>query len=172
MALHAIELILDPASDAAVRRLWVLLAEAGLPSQAAHTGATNAPHVTLVSAPLIGADTEAVAERAFAPLLPVEAPLSGLLTFGTRRPTLALGVDVPVPMRAARDLVAATLADPAGLSDPSGPWVAHVTLARRFTPAQHDAALGVLSGATRLSSVRLAGLRRWDPDARTVRRLV
>ena len=46
MPLHGIELLLDPAADAAVRRDWQLLRDAGLSSRLDHRGTTNAPHVT------------------------------------------------------------------------------------------------------------------------------
>ncbi len=45
MALHSVEALLDATTDTAVRKEWAALAEAGLPSQAAHRGPTNAPHV-------------------------------------------------------------------------------------------------------------------------------
>ena len=48
--LHALELVPDDAGRAAVRALWDALREAGLPSQADHTGASNQPHVTVVEA--------------------------------------------------------------------------------------------------------------------------
>ncbi len=44
---QSLELILDDALDAAVRSEWQMLLDAGLPSQARHTGSSNRPHVTL-----------------------------------------------------------------------------------------------------------------------------
>ncbi|RYJ07055.1 MAG: 2'-5' RNA ligase family protein, partial [Actinomycetales bacterium] len=44
---QSVELVLDPDLDAAVRGEWALLLDADLPSQARHTGESNAPHVTL-----------------------------------------------------------------------------------------------------------------------------
>jgi hypothetical protein len=44
---HSIELLFDDATEAAVRRDWTALAQAGLPSQGQHRSPTNRPHVTL-----------------------------------------------------------------------------------------------------------------------------
>lgn len=44
---QTVELLPDAVTDSVVRTQWGALLAAGLPSQARHTGATNAPHVTL-----------------------------------------------------------------------------------------------------------------------------
>ncbi|MDF2443191.1 MAG: hypothetical protein JWR01_1394 [Subtercola sp.] len=49
------ELLLDPATDARFRAEWDTLLAAGLPSQARHTGASNAPHITLLAARAVDA---------------------------------------------------------------------------------------------------------------------
>ena len=69
--LHALELLPDAAGEAAVRRDWQALRDAGLPSMLDHTGATNTPHVTVIAVPAIAADDEALAVELLAPLLPV-----------------------------------------------------------------------------------------------------
>ena len=46
---QSVELLLDPDADALIRNQWAQLAAAGLPSQALHTGDSNAPHVTLAA---------------------------------------------------------------------------------------------------------------------------
>src|SRR6478735_2891076 len=51
--LHALELVPDRAGQDLVRRDWQALRDAGLPSQLDHHGATNTPHVTVVSAPVL-----------------------------------------------------------------------------------------------------------------------
>lgn len=43
----SLELRLDDAGDSAVRAEWAALQAAGLPSQADHTGESNAPHITV-----------------------------------------------------------------------------------------------------------------------------
>jgi len=45
----SIELLLDPATEAAIPAEWNALAEAGLSSLAAHTAESNRPHVTLLA---------------------------------------------------------------------------------------------------------------------------
>ena len=47
---HSVELLFDQSTDAAIRRQWAALADAGLPSQANHPSPTNRPHVTLTVA--------------------------------------------------------------------------------------------------------------------------
>lgn len=161
--LHALELLPDPTGDAAVRRDWQALRDAGLPSQLDHTGATNAPHLTLVAAP----DVEAAAERAasvFARLLPVEARASGLLLLGGRLVTIARAVDVP-------DRLTAAVLELRGLVPdlPHQGWLPHVTLARRVPRADLQRAVEVLGNDDVVLS--LTTLRRWNPDTRSVTEL-
>src|SRR6478609_7648979 len=92
--LHAIELLPDDAGRDAVRRDWQALRDAGLPSQLDHRGATNAPHVTVVSAAGLPADVVARAAALLEPLLPVRARVSGLLLLGGTRLTVARALDV------------------------------------------------------------------------------
>jgi hypothetical protein len=74
--MHSVELLLDPALDAAVRGVWQRLHAAGLPSLATHGHATNRPHLTLATAdrppPELGAALAG---------LPVAAELDGLIFF-------------------------------------------------------------------------------------------
>ena len=91
MPLQSVELVLDAATDEAVRGLWQALAEAGLPSQADHRGPTNAPHVTLAAVPVVSA----AAEEALVPLaarLPLRLELAAPALLGERRPALVLPV--------------------------------------------------------------------------------
>lgn len=156
MALHALELLADGAGDHVVRRDWASLREAGLPSQLDHTGATNAPHVTLLAAPVLPPDEEAVA--LLTPLLPLEVRAAGLLVLGGRRVTIARALDVPDP------LVAAVAALRRGVADvPHQGWLPHVTLARRVERSQVQAVVDVLGWED--DRLCLATLRRWDPDA-------
>jgi len=169
---HSIELLLDRASDAAVRDEWRILSEAGLPSQGDHAGTSNAPHVTLVARP--GLDP--AADPRLLPLtaaLPLPAELGGLLLFGgpprglvlvrqvvVTRELLALHADVHETLGGAGDVPHTT----------PGRWTPHVTLASRLTPDQVARAVDALAAAdvppTR--SVGLSSLRRWDPGTKTV----
>ncbi|MHB1431893.1 MAG: hypothetical protein ACYCVZ_07245 [Streptosporangiaceae bacterium] len=47
---HALEMYFDDQADAAVRELWRLLADAGLPSLATRTHRRHRPHVSLAIA--------------------------------------------------------------------------------------------------------------------------
>lgn len=101
---HWIELLPDQTGDAAVRRDWKCLSEAGLPSQADHQGSTNAPHVTAIAVPAISGENEALAVELLGPLLPIEGALSGMAIFGQSHQVLARLVEVP------DEVVAAVLA--------------------------------------------------------------
>lgn len=164
MPLHALELVLDAESDAWVRGEWAALAGAGLPSQARHRGPTNAPHVTLASAPAIPPEAQEAAVAAVGPLLPMRIDLLGAVLLG-RGPyafarLLAPRADLDAAARAVRRLVA----------DPHSPgWLAHVTLARRLAPGDVGAAIAaVATGPAVPRDLVVAGLRLWDPDAGTV----
>lgn len=160
--MQSLELLLDAATDDRVRRAWARLADAGLPSQADHRGASNAPHVTLLAAG--GIRIPAAAEGVPLPIL-LGSPV--LLGGGERR-TLALGV---VPSRALLDLHAAlweTLRpeDPAPHSAP-GRWTPHVTLARRLPVGELGRAFEALGDLSDSEATAVA-LRHWDPATRRV----
>ncbi|GAA0957897.1 2'-5' RNA ligase family protein [Frigoribacterium faeni] len=169
--MHSIELLLDDASDAAVRDDWRLLAEAGLPSLAGHTGATNAPHLTLSAAARFDDRADPRLLDVFS-RLPVSVEWGGFVVFGRgpRGLVLARGV---VATSALLDLHR-TVHESVGGAGPvehsaPGRWTPHVTLASRLSPEQLGRALEVLSesevdGAT----ARLTSARRWDGDARVV----
>ncbi|MFB9311993.1 2'-5' RNA ligase family protein [Nocardioides plantarum] len=163
--LHSLELLLDAAGEAAVRRQWQALRDAGLPSMLDHAGATNTPHVTVIAVPSIDATAEARAVELIGPLLPIEVRASGLAVFGGERLTLARVVDVDdAVLRAVLDLRAATT----GHQHPG--WLPHLTLARRLPRADLPRAVEVVG--TGDAVMVLTALRRWDPDAGTVTPLV
>jgi hypothetical protein len=83
--LHALELLPDAAGEAAVRRDWQALRDAGLPLMLDHTAASNTPHVTAVAVPAITPADEQLAAEVLGPLLPVAAGLSGPALLGGRR---------------------------------------------------------------------------------------
>jgi hypothetical protein len=162
--LHALELLPDDAGEAAVRREWQALRDAGLPSQLDHTGASNAPHLTLLAAPDVRKAAELAVER-FGALLPLEVRAAGLLVFGRHKLTLARAVDVP------DDLLAAVLDLRAATPDlPHQGWLPHVTLARRLERVDLQRAVDIVGAEDVV--LRLTTLRRWDPDAKTIELLV
>ena len=160
--LHALELVLDDDGGAAVLADWRLLREAGLPSMLDHTGATNTPHVTVLSAPAISADVERLAADVVGPLLPGPFRAAGLAVLGGVRVSLVRLVDVPDAV------TAAVLRLRAAVPDARHPgWLPHVTLARRLPRADLPRAFEVLGH----DDVELTCdvLRRWDPEAEAVR---
>lgn len=163
----SLELTFDDESDAAVRREWDALLDAGLPSQAQHRGASNRPHVTTLVrtalGPLDGAGLEAK--------LPLDLTLSAPLLFGVGNSrVIARSV---VPSAALLDLHAAvhSLAGARDGEDHTAPgaWTPHVTLARRVPLARLGEALAVVAetGGGEVA-VRAVSLRRWDAGPRTI----
>ena len=162
--MHALELLPDAAGCEVVRRDWQALHDAGLPSQLDHRGATNSPHLTLVTARALGPDDERAAVDLLGPLLPTQVRVAGIGLLGGSRVTLVRLVDAPDP------LVRAVLELRARVGDVQHPgWLPHVTLARRIARVDVAAALDVLGHETTVLSMDV--LRRWDPDAGIVHEL-
>lgn len=155
--LHALELVPDDAGRAAVRALWTALQEAGLPSQADHTKASNQPHVTVVEAEELPDAAIDVARARLRGMLPVTATARGLLLLGGEKVTVALGVDLD------DDVVRRVLAVRVQVPDRAHRgWLPHVTLARRVPRADLARALEVVG--TPEIGLRLTEVRRWDPE--------
>ncbi|MCR8671256.1 2'-5' RNA ligase family protein [Agrococcus sp. HG114] len=161
-AITSVELLLDPATEAAVRAEWEALAAAGLSSLAGHEAPSNRPHVTLVTRST-GVPHPLVVD---APL-PVPVELGAPLLFGDGdRRVLARAV---VPSRALLELHAA-VARAAGPGDDlphqlPDRWMPHVTLARRLRVVDLPAALALVG--PRIEGEGVA-LRRWDASTGTV----
>lgn len=157
--LHSLELVPDEAGRASVRALWDALRDAGLPSQADHTGASNQPHVTVVEAEGLGLPDAAidVARARLRGMLPVTATARGVLLLGGEKVTLALAVDLD------DDLVRRVLAVRVQVPDRAHRgWLPHVSLARRVPRDRITEALDVVG--TPEIELRLTEVRRWDPD--------
>jgi 2'-5' RNA ligase superfamily protein len=162
--LHALEMVPDDAGDAAVRRDWQALRDAGLASQLDHPAATNTPHVTVLALPMIDESLEARAAELVGSLLPVPVRASGLAVLGGRKATVARLLDVPEGLaRGVLDL----RAEAAGERHPG--WLPHVTLARRMPRADVQRAVDVLGYVD--VELALTTLRRWDPERHEVRQL-
>lgn len=162
MPLHALELLPDEAGDEAVRRDWQALRDAGLPSQLDHPGRSNAPHLTVVSAPALPDEAIDVARARLGSLLPVRARASGLLLLGGDRLTVARAFDIDDDV--VRRVLAVRVQVP-GRAHPG--WLPHVTLARRLSRADAQRAVDVLGSQDVV--LQLTTLRQWDPDEQTVR---
>ena len=147
----------DLSGQEVVRRDWQALRDAGLPSQLDHPGRTNAPHVTVVSAPDLPDDVVDLARVRLGSVLPVRARAAGLLLLGGERLTVARAVDID------DDVVRRVLAVRVHVMDRRhAGWLPHVTLARRLDRASAQRAVDVL-GHDDVELV-LTTLRRWDPD--------
>lgn len=155
--LHALELVPDEEGRELVRRDWQALRDAGLPSQLDHRSPTNAPHVTVVSAPSLPDEAIDVARARLGSLLPVRARAAGLLLLGGDRLTVARAVDIDDDV--VRRVLAVRVQVP-GRQHVG--WIPHVTLARRVERADAQRAVDVLGHADTV--LRLTELRRWDPD--------
>ena len=163
--LHAYELLPDDAGREAVRRDWQALRDAGLRSQLDHKGMTNTPHVTVVTAEELGVEQDALAVDRLGPSLPVEVRTSGIALLGGSRVSVVRLLDVP------DDLMRAVLALRGDVRHRQHVgWLPHVTLGRRIPRA--DVAVAVAALPHEPVALRLTELRRWDPDAGTVRTLV
>lgn len=165
MALSSLEALLDDASDRAVRDLWTALDEAGLPSQAQHRGASNAPHLTLLAAPQIEAVHLDAAVDVLGPLIPATVDVSGYAVFGDgARHTLALLCAVRPRLTVAVEQLTEAVGAGQGRA-----WAPHLTLGRRLTATQVGRALEVL-GDQRIPPrrVTLVAARHWDPATRSV----
>ena len=165
---QSVELVLDVGLDAQVRDEWELLLAADLPSQARHTGASNAPHVTLGVADRIDAAAEEALEDVdYGAGLPLR--LGGLLVFGGRTSVLSRAVVPTAQLLATHAAVHAALDEMPGRPDTTQPglWTPHVTLARRLGPDELSAALAALAERPRELVGAIRGGRRWDSDSRT-----
>lgn len=153
----SLELRLDTDGDAAVRGEWAALHAAGLPSQADHTGDSNAPHIT------VAYFTGDLDPFHLAPP-PGELVLGSPLLFRRRR-GVVLGRQVLVT-RALLDWhaeVHASLDDELDVDPRTRPdaWTPHVTLAMSMPLESLALALETLSPLTDLRA-RAASVRMWN----------
>ena len=164
---HSIELLFDERLDAAIRRDWAALADAGLPSQGRQHAATNRPHVTLAVSERIDADADALLGTLSA-RLPLACRVGAPMLFGSRVFTLVRLI-VPSAELLALHAEVAAACRPHLQPGPYphsvvGQWTPHVTLCRRLPPDQVSAALAAIGRADIVGS--FGGLRHWDGDAR------
>lgn len=159
----SIELLFDAVAEAAIRAEWEALAALGLSSLAAHTSASNRPHLTL----LARADLGAVDASALADSVSFPVTLGAPLLFGTGdRRVLARSIVPTTELLALHTAV--HRASGSGADAPHtapGEWTPHVTLARRLRAADLAEALGVVGGEIDAEAV---AVRRWDPETATV----
>ncbi len=129
----AVCLLVDEPADAAIRRLWHRLEEAGVPSLATHTHGRHVPHLTLAALRTYRVPD---VQRALA-ALPVATPdvlhLDGLGTFRRSRCWLAPAASAGLVARQ-EAVIEAALGTGADLHRHYRPgvWVPHLTLAPRL----------------------------------------
>ncbi|KZS85137.1 2'-5' RNA ligase family protein [Mycobacterium persicum] len=161
---HSIELVFDPDTEAAVRRIWAELAAAGIPSQAP----ASRPHVTLAVADHIDSDVDALL-RPVAGKLPLNCAIGAPVLFG-RANVVFTRLVVPtselLALHAEVHRVCLPHTAPAPMSNSlPGHWTAHVTLARRVGGGQLGRALRIAGRPAQLNG-SFAGLRRWEGNKR------
>jgi 2'-5' RNA ligase len=171
---QSVELLLDDELDAAVRREWVALLAADLPSQGRHTSETNRPHVTLTVAGTVLPYIETALKAELTGHLPVPVRLGGLLCFAGRGGRYVLARAV-VPSTELLELQAACAALFDGLPGLSpqllpGAWTPHVTLARNLPTEWVGTAFAALGELPELIGAAVT-VRRWDSEGRTAWRV-
>jgi 2'-5' RNA ligase len=161
-----VELLLDSRLDATVRREQEALVEAGVARQLRRGGDPAVPHITVGVAASIPADIED-ALRAIDHGVGLELRLGGLLLLGGRSTVLVRTVVPTVPLLELQATVWDALRGCPGMPDNLAPgrWTPHVTLVRRVGPPDLSTAVDVLGERTTAEG-SVAGMRRWDGDAR------
>ena len=170
----SVELLLDEATERAVRADWDALADRGLSSLAAHVAPSNRPHISLYSGTTLD---RAIALHGAAVEIPFGIRLGPPILFGAGpRRVLARSV---VPSAALLGLHAAVVdqvrARGADVDDDDdaaflpGNWIPHVTIARRVQVSSLEVALGLLGPEVEGTVV---GIRLWDSESRLATLLV
>ena len=159
--MRSIELVFDALTDSLVRDDWARLAAAGLPSLAAHTSPSNAPHITLAAGP----DLQAGGEGPWH-LLPMDISFSGAVVFpaGTGKYVLARAVLLAAPLLDLHRRLHRDLSGALPMTAP-GAWTPHVTISRRIRGDQLGAAMDLLD--LRVDG-RCTAARLWDSSTKTL----
>lgn len=173
---HSIELLFDEDTDAALRRAWEALTDAGVPSQARVRSATNRPHVTVAVADHIDSAVDVELRTLACRLLPLRCLVGAPLVFGRGRFTVA---HLLVPSaellelhRQVHEICAPHMSPgPAPHSAP-GRWTPHATLGRRMSSAELGVAFASVTALTDERQAQFTALRRWDGDARVAHPLI
>lgn len=159
----SIELLLDPDTEAAVRREWDALAAAGLSSLAAHTAPSNRPHVTLlVRTALAPFDHGRLVAQ-----LPIPVTLGAPLLFGAGDRRILVRSIVPSQRLLALHAELHAIVSPGDDTAHTvpGEWMPHITLARRVRVADLAVAVGLVEGDLH---GQVVGLRRWDAASKSI----
>jgi hypothetical protein len=155
---HTVELLPDARLEDGVRRLWDRLRDAGLPSLATHSQASNRPHLTVLTAGSL--------DGLPALPLPVPAELTRVTLLG--RALVRLVTPTPELERIHGEVWSA-LADPDAWPGPTE-WTPHVSLALNV-PAERRAEALRLLGDLPPEHGHFTAARTYDTGTRTVRGL-
>lgn len=170
---QSVELLLDEGAEAAVRRQWNLLTDAGLPSERRADPRPpvdhHRPHITLFAGDALPADAEDRLAALVAGLR-LELQLGAVMVFGPRRgrAILVRQVTPSVPLLRLQEQVAAVCGAAGDGQFGAGRWAPHVTLARRLPAGQvGDALLALDWTADRPVPAEVTACRRWDGTRKT-----
>jgi hypothetical protein len=181
---HSIELLLDDEAEAAIKRQWRMLADAGLPSEhRSPSGSARRPHITMIACEQIPVPTALGLGPTLTGTLPLPAVVGAPMIFGTPkvgRPGLILVRQVvpSVELLQLQQKVVAACPPPVDHRFEPGHWAPHVTLSRRLRPDQIPAALQLLArtgasvGTPRELAAQMAGARHWLGDLKQARNLI
>ena len=163
---QSVELLLDARLEAVVRDEWEGLVEAGVTRQLRRGGQAAVPHITVGVAASIPPHIED-ALRVIDHGVGLELRLGGLLLLGGRSSVLVRLVVPSSPLLDLQATVWSTIQNCPDVPDTMAPgrWTPHVTLARRVGPSDLATAVDVLGHRTSAEG-SVAGMRRWDGDAR------
>jgi hypothetical protein len=158
---HSVELVFDQDTEAAIRHIWDMLRDAGIPSQSP----ASRPHATLTVAERIDPGVDALLRplvsrfpltcRIGAPLVfkavlaRLLVPTTGLLDLHSEVHRLCVPHLQPGPMATALP----------------GQWTAHVTMARRVMPNQLGRAARIAGKPAEITGA-VIGMRRWDGNTK------
>jgi hypothetical protein len=161
---HSVELVFDPDTEEAVRRIWDELREVGIPSQAP----ASRPHATLTVAERIDpAVDELLASLTLR--FPLDCRIGAPLLFG-RSQLILTRLVVPtsdlLDVHAEVHRLCAPHQQPGPMANSlPGQWTGHVTMARRLHGNQLGRALRIAGKPSEIVG-RAIGLRRWDGNAK------
>jgi 2'-5' RNA ligase len=165
---HSVELLFDDETDAAMRRIWDGLTEAGVRSLASSTSPSNRPHVTMSVAEHMddGVDD---ALRPLLSALPFSCTIGAPMVFG-RGPFTLVRLLIPssrlLALQADVHAACVPFMSPGPLphAEP-GHWTPHVTLARRVKAEKLGDALS-LKPMSRDRTGTAVAIRHWDGNTR------
>lgn len=129
----AVCLLLDEAADAAVRRLWRRLEEAGVPSLSTHTHRRHVPHLSYALLRVYDLPSVRAAVTALPAAAPTDLHFDALGTF--RRSRCWLGPAAVRDLASRQEAVVGAVERTAGdlhRNYRPGYWVPHLTLAPRL----------------------------------------